>query len=242
MRLLRAFAIAFMTALAGMFIAIFAGDYLTRLYRVSDFEGQRGYAVIFLCAPLGIIAGFIAGLVVALRSRRPGLIGFLATQGLSILLTCILAGLLTGILYLAADKPPTIDGKQLTLDFELRIPPTIQLPNPLNEYSLHASLYSNDKDNRYIAIDPKTLLRSSSGYVTISGTVALLTHSANRSLLASVEGQQGASEFIQLNLPAAPRNENEMWSDWILATQRADLTPVPEAERISVRYRVRKSE
>jgi hypothetical protein len=90
-----------------MFIAIFAGDYLTRLYRVSDFEGQRGCAVIFLCAPLGMTAGFIVGLVAALRSRRPGLIGFLTTQRLSMLLTCILAGLLTGILYLAADKPPS---------------------------------------------------------------------------------------------------------------------------------------
>jgi len=95
------------STLAATFIAIFAGDYLTRLYRVSDFEGQRGYAVIFLCAPLGMIAGFIVGLVAALRSRRPGLIGFLTTQRLSILLTCILAGLLTGILYLAADKPPS---------------------------------------------------------------------------------------------------------------------------------------
>gem|GEM_PF-5607310 len=54
-----------------------------------------------------MIAGFIVGLVAALRSRRPGLIGFLTTQRLSILLTCILAGLLTGILYLAADKPPS---------------------------------------------------------------------------------------------------------------------------------------
>jgi hypothetical protein len=109
----------------------------------------------------------------------------------------------------APTNPPTIDGKQLTLDFELKIPPTLQMPNPLNEYSLHASLCSNNKDNRYIAIDPDTLSRSSNGYVTVSGTVALLTHSANRSLPASVEGQQGASEFIQLNLPAAPRSENE---------------------------------
>jgi hypothetical protein len=153
-------------------------------------------------------------------------------QGLSILLTCILAGLLTGILYLTADRPPTIDGKQLTLDFELRIPSTIQLPNPLNEYSLHSSLYSNNKDNRYIAIDPNTLSRSNNGSVTVSRTVALLTHSANRSLLVSVEDQQGASEFVQLNLPAAPRKENEMWSDWILATQRADLTQCPRRSEL----------
>ncbi len=32
---------------------------------------------------------------------------------------------------------------------------------------------------------------------------------------------------------------SETWSDWILATQRADLPPVPGPERIAVRFRVR---
>lgn len=60
--------------------------------------------------------------------------------------------------------------------------------------------------------------------------------------VSDFEGQQGASEFIQLNLPRTPRKEDETWSDWILATQRADLTPVSDAERIAVRYRVREIE
>jgi len=36
----------------------------------------------------------------------------------------------------------------------------------------------------------------------------------------------------------APRKQDETWSDWILATQRADLTAVPESERMALRYRV----
>ncbi len=32
--------------------------------------------------------------------------------------------------------------------------------------------------------------------------------------------------------------EDETWSDWISATQRADLTPVPKLERFAIRYRV----
>jgi hypothetical protein len=76
--------------------------------------------------------------------------------------------------------------------------------------------------------------------VTISGNVPLLTHSKSRSLLASIGNEPGASQFIELKtLPAAPRKENETWSDWTLATQRADLTPVSETERIAVGYRVR---
>jgi len=47
-----------------------------------------------------------------------------------------------------------------------------------------------------------------------------------------------ASQFIELKLPSSPREQDEEWSDWIAATERADLNPVPEPERFSVRYRV----
>jgi hypothetical protein len=41
-----------------------------------------------------------------------------------------------------------------------------------------------------------------------------------------------------LKIPSSPRKEDETWSDWIFATQRADLTSVPEMERMALRYRV----
>lgn len=104
---------------------------------------------------------------------------------------------------------------------------------------LRASLYANNRDTRYASIDLKSI-RMQDSYVIVSGTAPLMSHSANRSLLASIGNEPDASQFIDLKtLPAAPRNENETWSDWSLATQRVDLTPVPELERIAVRYRVR---
>jgi hypothetical protein len=69
--------------------------------------------------------------------------------------------------------------------------------------------------------------------------VALLTHGKSRSLLASIGNEPVASQFIELKIPPAPRQEDETWSDWVFATQRADLSPVPEPERIALRYRVR---
>lgn len=239
MRFLRAFAIGVITAVVGMFLAIFASDYLTRLYHVPDMEGQRGMAVIFLCAPLGLVVGFVIGVIAALRTRWSGVVGFLKTQGLSILIMIAIGGAVSGLLWLGADKPPKIDGKELALEFELKIPPRIQIPEELNDYTIRASLYANNKDNRHASIDLKSI-RKQDSYLIVSGTAALMSHSANRSLLASIGNEPGASQFIDLKtLPAAPRKENETWSDWTLATQRADLTPVPELERIAVRYRVR---
>jgi hypothetical protein len=239
MRFLRVFAIGVITAVVGMFLAIFASDCLTRLYHVSDMEGQRGMAVIFLFGPLGLVVGFVIGIIAALRTRWSGVVGFIKTQGLSILIVTAIAAAVSGLLWLGADKPPTIDGKELVLEFELKIPPAIQIPAELNDYTIRASLYANNRDNRYASIDLKSMTRQD-GYVIVSGTTALMSHSANRSLFASIGNEPDASQFIDLKtLPAAPRKENQTWSDWTLATQRGDLTPVPETERIAVRYRVR---
>ena len=238
MRFLRAFAIALITAVVGMFLAVFASDYLMRLYHVSDMEGQRGMTVIFLFAPLGIIVGFLIGLITALRTRWPGFIGFLKTQALSILVTIALATVVSGLCWVAADKPPKIDGNNLTLDFELKIPPAVRVPSESTPNDIYASLYASNRDNRSAILDFKSIARPD-GYLIIPGTADLVSHSADRELLASMGNETGASQFIHLNLPAAPRKEDETWSRWILATQRADLSPVPEPERIAVRYRVR---
>ena len=238
MRFLRAFAIALITAVVGMFLAVFASDYLTRLYHVSDMEGQRGMTVIFLFAPLGIIVGFLIGLITALRTHWPGFIGFLKTQALSVLVTIALATVVSGLCWVAADKPPKIGGNNLTLDFELKIPPAIRVPSESTPNNIYASLYASNRDNRSAILDFKSIARPD-GYLIIPGTADLVSHSADRELLASMGNETGASQFIHLNLPAAPRKEDETWSRWILATQRADLSPVPEPERIAVRYRVR---
>jgi hypothetical protein len=74
--------------------------------------------------------------------------------------------------------------------------------------------------------------------VSISRLIIHPNLMANRSPSNSIESEGGASQFIKLKLRAKPRKEDEAWSDWITARERADLTPVPEPERIAVRYRV----
>ena len=127
MRFLRAFFIAVFTALVGCLLAFFVGDYLTRLAHVPEMEGQRGLTIVFLCAPLGILAGLVIGIVSAILVWRQGLAGFLIAQGWSLLIVCGIGGLLVGIPYLLSDKPPRIDGKRLELQFELRAPAAFKI-------------------------------------------------------------------------------------------------------------------
>jgi hypothetical protein len=238
MRVLRALFIALFTAFVGCVLAFFVGDYLTRLAHVPEMEGQRGMTVFFLCVPLGILAGLVIGIVSAIAVRRQGLAGFLVAQSWSLLIVCGVAGVLAGIPYLLSDKPPRIDGKRLELQFELRAPATFKIPDQPDGYGIQVCLYTDNRQNQYAFIDWNGITKDAE-HATVPGHVPLLTHSKIRSLMASIGNEPVASQFIELRIPPAPRREDETWSDWIFATQQADLSPVSEPERMALRYRVR---
>jgi hypothetical protein len=238
MRVLRASFIALFTAVIGCLLAFFVGDYLTRLGHMSNMEGGRGMFVLFVCAPVGILVGLVIGIISSILVRRQGLPGFFAAQGWSLLAVCGLAGVLAGVPYLLTDKPPTIDGKRVELEFELRAPATFKIPDQPDGYSIRASLYADNRQNQYAFIDWNGIIKDAE-HATVPGHVPLLTHSKTRSLLASIGNEPVASQFIELRIPPAPRKEDQTWSDWIFATQRADLSPVSEHERMALRYRVR---
>jgi len=237
MRVLRASFVALLTALAACILAFFVGDYLTKLAHVPEMEGQRSMTIFFVCVPLGIIAGLVIGITASILVRRQGAAGFLVAQGWSLVVLCGVAGLVGGVPYLLSDKPPKIDGKRLELEFELRAPATFKIPAQPDGYSIRAGLYTDNQQTEYAFIDWSAIIRDAE-HATIPGHVRLLTHSKTRSLLASIGNEPIASQFIELKIPPAPRKEDEAWSDWIFATQRADLSPVPEPERMALCYRV----
>jgi len=238
MRVLRASLIALFTAFVGCLLAFFIGDYLTTLEHMSNMEGGRGMFVVFVCAPLGILVGLVIGIVSSILVRREGPAGLFLAQGWSLLIVCALAGLLAGVPYLLSDKPPTIDGKRLELQFELRAPVTFKIPDQPDGYSIRASLYTDNRQTQYAFIDWNGITKDSE-HATVPGHVPLLTHSKTRSVLASIGNEPVASQFIELKIPPAPRKEDETWSNWTLAALRADLSPIPETERMALRYRVR---
>jgi len=238
MRVLRALSIALFTAFAGCLLAFFVGDYLTRLAHMSDMEGGRGMFVVFVCAPLGILAGLVIGIISSILVRREGLAGFLVAQSWSLLIVCGAAGALAGVPYLLSDKPPRIDGKRLELQFELRAPATFKIPNQPDGYDIRVALYTDNRQSQYAFIDWNGIIKDAE-HATVPGHVPLLTHSKTRSFLASIGNEPVASQFIELRIPPAPRKDDETWSDWIFATQRADLSPVSQPERMALRYRVR---
>ena len=238
---LRVISVALLTAIAAGVLAVVASLYLTKLYQVSDFEGGRGMLIFFSLAPLGLVVGFIIGLVVALVTRADGFRGFVKAQGIAVAIALALAAIVSGVLYLAADHPPKLDGKSLALEFELKIPPALKLPAEASVQTLHASLYANNRDNHFATLDYDKIAKRD-GYIFVLGKASLLSQTSNRDLLVSVESDGGGSQFIKLNLRANPRKEDEVWSGWVTATEQADLSPVPDGQGIAVRYRVQREE
>jgi MFS family permease len=240
-RFLRAFLVAIFTALVACILAFFVGDYLTRLGHMSNMEGGRGMFVVFVCAPLGILVGFVTGIVSSLLVWRQGAAGFFIAQGWSLLIVCAVAGLLVGVSYLLSEKPPRIGGKELSLEFELRVPPQFSIPDTLSGDRVRVSLYSGKRETTYAFIDWASIKRVPEGAI-IPGRVHLLDHNPARSLFAVVGNDPMAGQFVTLKLPSNPRPEDEQWSDWIDASQQANLGPIPEAARFSARYRVQPAE
>jgi hypothetical protein len=238
MRVLRALLIALLTAFVGCLLAFFVGDYLTRLAHMSNMEGGRGMFVVFVCAPVGILLGLVVGIISSILVKRQDLAGFLVALGWSLLMVCGLGGLLVGVPYLLSDKPQTMDGKRVELQFEFRAPSTFKIPDQPDGYSIRVSLYTDNRQTEYAFIDWSAIIRGAE-HTTVPGHVRLLRHSKSRALLVSIGNEPVGSQFIELRIPPAPRKEDETWSDWIFATQRADLSPVSEPERMALRYRIR---
>jgi hypothetical protein len=238
MRLLRAFFVGLLTAFVSCVVAFFVGDYLTNLGHMPNMEGGRGMFVVFVCAPFGILVGFAIGIVSSLLVRRQGAAGFFMAQGWSLLIVCAVAGLLVGVPYLLSDKPPRIGGREVALEFELRVPPQFSIPDAPSGDTVRVSLYSGNRETTYAFIDWASIRRAPDGAI-IPGRVDLLDHNPARSLFAVVGNDPMSGQFITLKLPSSPRPEDEQWSDWIQATQQANLGPIPDAARFSARYRVR---
>jgi hypothetical protein len=241
MRFLRALFISLFTAFVGCLLAFFVGDYLTRLGHMSNMDGGRGMFVAFACGPLGILIGLIVGILAAILVRQQGAAGFFIAQGWSLLIVGGAAGLLGGIPYLLSDKPPRIGGKKLALEFELRMPPQFKIPDSPSGDSIRVILYSGNRETGDAFIDWSGIKQTPEGAI-IPGQIDLLMHNPARSFLVAVGNDLMAGQYIDLKLPPSPGLEDEQWSGWIPATQRANLGTISDAERFSVRYRVQRIE
>src|SRR3954471_7491041 len=82
--------VGFITGILGAILIAPVADWGTQEHHVSNFEGGRGYAVMCVFIPLGLIAGSVSGFVVGLLLSGRGFIGFLKRQGVALAVLLVL--------------------------------------------------------------------------------------------------------------------------------------------------------
>lgn len=216
----------------------FVADLSMRWFRVSNFEGSAGYAAILVALLCGI-ASFILSVAITACLTPQGGAGYLKAFGVStgVLTVLLLAG--TGICWLLADIPPKIDGRPLTLEFELRLPVGAEQPKTGDEndssLELHSVVNHVSRASTDGTLRPKDA-RQENGRWIVPGEVSVFTMRGLRSLDIKLNGKEVPGYIVPL--PARPGREFLEWSEWGPRPQ-PPLPPWPDS-KASYRFRVQK--
>jgi hypothetical protein len=221
--------VAFLSGAAGLLAGGLIMNACVRWYRVSGFEGASGYAV-FAVALGGGVLGAIIGLVTARMLTSPGMTGFLKGVGVSWGIVLALAAIAAGIAWALADIPPTLDGKELMLEVELKLPVDVTTSPAQGEGESFLTLASvvshTQRSSRRGELRPADA-RLDAGRWVVPGSVHLFTMRGRRSLGIQLNGEEVLGFHVPL--PARPGQQYTEWSEWG-PRPRAGNPPWPDSK------------
>lgn len=228
---------ALVTAALGTVLSGYVATQAIRWYRISGFEGKSGYYMVAM-AFLGLIAGFIIGVIVSRVVASSANPGVLKSLGISMGITALLVAVVGTVGRLKADVPPEIDGETLMLIVEARWPAT-QIESPANTPGISflqlGSVSSRVQRASNRGAFWKEDARQVDGRWTATGAVFLFTERGDR--VVSVALSDTIETGIVIRLPARPGTADLEWSGWY--PTKGKNGPVIETE-INYRYRVQK--
>jgi len=239
--------VAFLAAIAGGVGGIFLGALCVDWYRISGREGLSGYFVVSI-GLVGIVVGAGVGVICSrLVGAGPGP-AFLRSLGLSLSALAVLFAAVTAVCRLRADipppdVPPTIEGKILDLDVEVRFPPGHPRPEPqevqvgrLTSWNVAVNAHTGERRQSLGALRPADAFQADGRWV-VPGETALTTSSESKSIGLYLGPE--TAQFFDLPLPSHPTSAHLEWSPWLATPFNMNRKPLPPGEAVDVRYRVR---
>lgn len=184
---------AILGALSGYALALGLALVVLTLLGVSERQGERATLAGLILAPLGALAGAVAGGWTTAR-LWPGV----AATGLVLALAVIILAALSAFLWLRSRGPLAPNRAPMRLHFELR--------QPAGAPALRITLIT-DRNAMPADLDPP---RPEGADAVLSGAVDLYYRTRHRQLELQPGGE--APIRLRLPLPAAPRPG--AWSDW----------------------------
>ena len=228
-----ALVVALLTAIITAFATVFVADKVTGLHGVSDFEGKRGYAIVFLFIPAGFIGGFLLGLLGTKLVSAVEWMQFWKALGLSLLLGQVALFGIAGLSLLSIPRSLKHQGALLALEVEVRVPLERITERSREPDQIRMSLYAGPKDNGYATVD-RSKFREEGGFLIVPAKADLNTRSSTRILSFHIE----EDTWLAFDLPLPESPEPGVWSD--LAPLRDARTAGNETvwSDVLLRYRV----
>ena len=229
-----AIVVALITAILTGIVTAFVAEYTTKAMKLSEFEGGRGYAVMFLILA-ALIGGLIIGMVVTGMVGAVGWNHFWKAQGWSLLVSNGIVFGIAGLCLLSIPKKLLLDGETIALEAEIFLPEDLGPTGSPNKSNLRLSLYATSDDNHYVDIDTMRIRREA-GMLVIPVEASLNTVSPGRMLSLTVNDSVGYT--LDMPLQPAPREEDLVWTER-LPMRLSKVSGVKyEYTRVLVRYRV----
>ena len=232
---LLSFVVTLLTGVLGLLVGGLVASLAVDWYGISSFEGGSGYFVVGM-ALLGLLAGAVVGLISARLAGDAGMVRALGTSSLVVLGAAFAIG---GVSRWLADVPPSIDGEELVLAFELRWPASATQPAAGTQGLGHARLG---------AANGGQVRRWGSGILfvedahrvdgrwVVPGAVKVFTTRGTRVLDVGI-GDSTLAGFV-VPLPGSPGTKEREWSEW-LPRARAGEPALPDGYRY--RFRIVKA-
>ena len=234
--------VGILTAVAGCLGAGFLATLCAVWFRISSREGESGYFIVFM-GLAGIVGGLVVGIVssrIVARGADPGL---LRALGLSLGATAGLLAAVAGLSWLNADIPPTLDGKELDVEVEVRFP--VGHVRPVEEEAKdgappdwHVTITADTGKRRQSRgpLRPADAFEADGRWV-VPGALPLTTGDPGKAIGVAVGGQQ--PQYFTLPLPGRPTRAHFTWSAWLPEQFNGSRAPIQAAEKVEVRYRVK---
>ena len=241
MYLITYFILSLPNAVIGLLAGAFVSNLCVRWLRIASGQGRiLSYQIVW--GFLGAIIGLVAGLVAAGMIRPQTTSGYWRTASLAAAAVLVLALAVIAFCRVFAHIPPKIDGRELTLQLELRVPtgldqtPQFLLKELYVDFLVMVPWGLATADR--VKLDPAKARHEGSRLV-IPGSIPVITSRGRRVFTFNAKGKP-LWEELEIPLPPHPGREQLEWSGWWPATTESGQ-PWPET-KLSCRFRVTKIE
>lgn len=229
-----AFAVALLTAIITALVTAPVADKMSKLHGVSDFEGARGMAIVFLFIPAGFVGGFLLGFLGTKLAHATEWAHFWKAAGISVLLGQVALFGISALSFLTMPRPLIVRDQGVAIEVEVKVPMTMITPRSREPNQMRMSLYAGDRDNSSVGLDT-ALYREEGDHLIVPATVPLRSQSSTRILSFHIE--ESVWLAFDFYLPPKPLL-NDAWSDYApLRDARSTGSESQQAE-VLLRYRV----